>query len=95
MDNTVLQIPINKNIRNQAALTAQKLGFSSLQEIVRLFLNKVAKGEIDVAFEPAVKLSSKNDRRYAKMINNLKSGKVKTESFSDVSSLMEYLQGEN
>lgn len=93
--NTILQIPVNKNIRNQATLAAEKMGFSSLQEVVRLFLNKVAKGQIDIAFEPAVNLSSKNDRRYSKMIADLKLGKVKTKSFSDVSYLMEYLQGEN
>lgn len=95
MDNTILQIPVNKNIRNQAALAAEKMGFSSLQEVVRLFLNKVAKGQIDIAFEPTVTLSAKNDERYAKMMSDIKSGKVKTKSFSNVNSLMEYLQSEN
>ena len=84
MNNTILQIPIDKNIRNQAAAFAEKMGFSSLQEIVRLFLNRVAVGEINVKFEPAVKLSAKNDKRYAKMIDEIKSGKVKTKKFSGV-----------
>lgn len=93
--NTILQIPVNKNIRNQATLAAEKMGFSSLQEIVRLFLNKVAKGQIDIAFEPAITLSAKNDTRYSKMLADMKSGEVKTKSFSNVDSLMDYLQSEN
>lgn len=95
MNNTVLQIPIDKNIRNQAAAFAEKMGFSSLQEVVRLFLNRVAAGEINVSFEPTVKLSAKNDKRYAKIIDEIKSGKAKTKTFNDTESLINYLNSEN
>lgn len=91
MNSTILQIPINKSLRDQAASKAEKMGFSSLQEVIRLFLNKMAVGEINVTFEPVVTLSSKNDKRYARMIDEVKSRKVKTKTFSDVGSLMEYL----
>lgn len=94
MNSTILQIPISKSIRDQAASKAEKMGFSSLQEIVRLFLNKVATGEVNVTFEQTVTLSPKNDERYAQMIAEVKSGKVKTKSFSDVRSLMEHLNEE-
>ncbi len=92
MNNTILQIPINKNVRDRAASKAEKIGFSSLQEVVRLFLNKIAIGEIDVTFEPKITLSVKNDQRYWRMINEVKTGKVKTKTFSDINSLMGYLQ---
>ena len=95
MNSTILQVPINKNIRDQAASNAEKMGFSSLQEVVRMFLNKVATGQINVTFEETVPLSDKNDKRYAKMIEEVKNGKVKTKTFSDTKSLMEYLNGEN
>lgn len=91
MNSTVLQIPINKNLRDQAASKAERMGFSSLQEVVRVFLAKIASGEINVAFEPTVTLSAKNDKRYARMIDEIKSGKVKTKTFSSVSSFMKYL----
>ncbi|MDP3998414.1 MAG: hypothetical protein Q8P89_02265 [bacterium] len=94
MNSITLQVPINKNVRDQAALRIEKMGFSSLQEAVRLFLSKVAAGEIDVAFEPKVTLSSRNDKRYTRMIKDVKTGKVKTKTFSDTNSLMEYLQSE-
>lgn len=93
--NTILQVPIDKNIRKKAALRAEKMGFSSLQEVVRIFLNKIASDQITVEFEPEVKLSAKNEKRYSKMIEDVESGRVKTKSFSNAESLMEYLNSEH
>lgn len=95
MDNTILQIPIKKNIRDKASAEATKMGFSSLQEVVRIFLNKMALGELDIKFKETVTLSQKNDTRYSKMIEDIRSGKVDTKSFSDTESLMEYLKSEH
>jgi len=91
MNSTILQIPINKNIRNQAASYAEKMGFSSLQEVVRLFLNKIALGEMNVTFEPTVQLSKKAIKKYDKMIDEIESGKVKMKEFTDVDLMMKYL----
>lgn len=91
MNSAILQIPIDKNIRNQAASYAEKMGFSSLQEVVRLFLNKIATGEMNVTFEQTVQLSPKAIKKYNKMIDEIDSGKVKLKSFTDVDSLMEHL----
>ena len=72
---------------------AKESGFSSLQEVLRVFLAKFAKREIGVSVEqfPAVKLSAKNDRRYAKMVDDVLSGRVKTKSFDNVDDLMKDL----
>lgn len=78
MNNTILQIPVKKNIRDQAASVAEKMGFSSLQEVVRLFLNKMAAEEIDVRFEETIKLSPKSQKHYNQMIDEIESGRVKT-----------------
>lgn len=91
MQNTILQVPINKNTRNQAASRAEKMGFTSLQEVVRLFLNKIAAGEVNVTFEETVTLSDKNDKRCARMIEDVETGKVKTKTFTNTGSLMKYL----
>lgn len=89
--NTILQVPVNKNLRDRAASKAAKMGFSSLQDAVRLFLSKIAQGEISVRFEETVSLSPKAVKRYNKMIEEVESGKVKTETFTDVASLMKHL----
>jgi len=92
MSRAVLQIPIHATLRQAAEKQALEQGFSSLQEAVRVFLNKLAKGAIGVKFEEATLLSSKNAKRYDKMVTEIESGKVKTESFTDVDALMDHLQ---
>ena len=90
--NTILQVPISKQLRDQAASSAHKMGFSSLQETVRVFLNQLASNEVAIAFQSsAVKLSKKNDRRYAKMIRDIETGKVQPKSFSSIDKMMDYL----
>ena len=88
---TILQVPIDKNLRDRATSKAQKMGFSSLQEAVRVFLSKVAAGEVNVRFEETVQLLPKAIKRYNKIIDEIESGKVKSKAFTDTDSLMKYL----
>lgn len=91
MNIITLQVPINKSVRDRAALKAEKMGFSSLQEIIRLFLNKIAVGEVNIKFEEAIQLSPKAIKRYNKMIDEIESGKAKLETFTRVGDLMKNL----
>lgn len=91
MNGVVIQVPVSSALRAQAAESAAAQGFSSLQEAIRIFLANLAARRITVSFTSAVPLSAKNDRRYAKMLKGINSGKVTTESFSDTASLMDYL----
>lgn len=94
MNTTILQVPIKKNIRDQAATAAEKMGFSSLQEVVRLFLGKVARQEVNFNFEETIQLSPKAIKRYDKIIDEIDSGKAKLKTFTDVDSLMKHLNDE-
>lgn len=89
--NTILQVPLSKELREQASTKAHDMGFSSLQEAVRLFLHRIAKDEINFTFEKSVKLSPKAIKRYNKMIDEIESGEVKTKSFTNVDDMMKYL----
>lgn len=92
MDTITLQIPMEKQLRAQAAKTASRLGFSSLQEVIRVFLNQFAADKVQVSFiSKSMQLSDKNDERYANMIKDIKSGQVKTEIFSNSNKLINYL----
>lgn len=95
MNKTILQVPISTTLRKYAEKQALEQSFSSLQEAVRVFLRKLAQGVLGITFEreEAIQLSAKNARRYDKMIEDVKSGRVKTRTFSDVSSLMKDLNG--
>ena len=72
---TILQVPIDINLRDQAVAAAEDLGFSSLQETIRVFLRKLANKSISVSFEETEKLSPKAEKRYAKMIKDYEEGK--------------------
>jgi len=95
MNKTILQVPIRQDLKISAEKEALSQGFSSLQEAVRLFLNKLAKGAFDISFEKSVQLSPKAIKRYDKMIDEIEKGKIRTKTFTDVSTLMEHLHSEN
>lgn len=48
--NTTLQVPVDASLKSRATKAAKAMGFSSLQEIVRVFLQKLADGEIHIEF---------------------------------------------
>lgn len=92
MNRVVLQVPMSPDLRKEAEKEALEQGFSSLQEAVRIFLKKLALGAIGITFEEEViQLSPRAIKRYDKMIDDIESGSVKTETFSDVASLMKSL----
>ncbi len=91
MNRVVLQIPIDASLRKAAEKTAFEQGFSSLQEITRIFLKQLAEKTISVNFEQTIKLSPKAIKRYNKMIDDIESGKVKTPSFDNVDEMMKHL----
>lgn len=96
MNTTILQVPISKTLRDKAAQSALSQGFSSLQEAVRIFLNQLSSQAIRVTFEAKpVQLSPKAIKRYNKMSEDVRTGKVKTVSFTDTDEMMNYLHSKN
>jgi hypothetical protein len=75
MSRAVLQIPVSKTLRTKAEKAALDYGFSSLQEIMRVFMTKLAKKAIDVSFQEIVNLSSRAASRYEKMDKDFSIGK--------------------
>lgn len=93
MNRTVLQIPMSADLRKAAEAQAKEQGFSSLQDAVRVFLNKLASRMIEFGFRETMVLSAKNAKRYDKMIEDIEKGRVKTKSFKNVDDLIEHLNG--
>lgn len=87
---TVLQVPLSVDLRRSAERKALEQGFSSLQEIVRVFLKKLSLGTIGVALndEESVQLSPKAIKRYDKIFDDIKSGKEKIYKAKNVEDLM-------
>lgn len=74
----ILQIPVDPQVRKKAEREAENLGFSSLQDAVRLYLKKLADKRIRVELEerkPVVQLSPKAIKRYNKILDDIEKGK--------------------
>lgn len=92
MDSTILQIPITKSFRDKVSEVVIEMGFSSLQDYLRLIMKKTLTKEIDVTIGPKpIVLSARNAKRYDKMVDDVLSGRVKTKSFDNVDDLMDDL----
>jgi hypothetical protein len=70
-----LQVPLDTRLRDQAEKVAVEAGFSSLQELVRVFLTKMSQRKIEFGFSGDVVLSEKAEQRYIKTIADVKAGK--------------------
>lgn len=77
MDTITLQVPMAKELKTQATQVAREYGFSSLQEIIRVFLTKLSSRQLNISIEKTeeIKLSPAVKRRYNKMIEDFQSGK--------------------
>ena len=86
MNKTVLQIPINQDLKISAEQEALSQGFSSLQELVRVFLSRIATGRIEVTLQESTMLSENNEKRYLNMTNDFELGKniYASDSVSDL-----------
>lgn len=91
MTKTILQIPMNIDLRNKAEKEAHEQGFSSLQELVRVFLQRLSLKQLQVTFEEPIYLSEKASKRYEKIDEDFKKGKNIDEA-KDVDDLMRQLR---
>lgn len=83
---------MDATLKARATAAARAMGFSSLQESVRILLTKLASRELEVEIRyPEERLSPRAERRYAKLIRDIKSGKEKTVSFDNTKDMMAYL----
>lgn len=75
MHKVTLQIPMDSKLKIDAERVALDQGFSSLQELVRVILSKVAQRKIEINVEEVIILSEKADKRYARAMKDFKEGK--------------------
>lgn len=78
MDRVILQVPMSKSLKMQAEAVASDYGFSSLQEIIRVLLRKLAKKSLNITIEETEEithLSPTNEKYYKKAIGDIKHGR--------------------
>ncbi|MEK7620700.1 MAG: hypothetical protein AAB413_05710 [Patescibacteria group bacterium] len=85
MSQTNLQLPIDTRMRDKAKVAATRQGFSSLQEMIRVFLTQIVDERLSVSFiERPVALTKKAEARYQKLLAQKSDGKA----FSSVDELI-------
>ncbi|MEK7633846.1 MAG: hypothetical protein AAB437_03315 [Patescibacteria group bacterium] len=78
MNRTVLQVPMTIDLKEQAELVSFDYGFSSLQEVVRFMLNKLARRELSITVsevEEIKSLSQASQKRYKQALTDIKNKK--------------------
>ncbi len=74
----IVQVPMSKDLKEKAEIVSADLGFSSLQETIRVLLNKLSKREFNLKIEETaeeVHLSKAAKKRYEKAIADIKAGR--------------------
>lgn len=85
MTKMTLQVPVSKTLKLSAERVALEQGFSSLQEMVRLFLAQIAKRALTIGFSPTIDeiLTSREEavliKKYEAAQKEIKKGKGKQE----------------
>ena len=79
MQRVILQVPMSKDLKESAQSASHDLGFSSLQEAIRVLLTKLAKKELSLRVSEEVEeithLSKAAGKRYKKAIADIKTGR--------------------
>lgn len=75
MNKTILQIPLSTQLKKNAEAIAAEQGFSSLQEVVRVFLTRFAAKKVEVSLQDAILLSESNEKRYIQMTEDFANNK--------------------
>lgn len=79
MQRTIVQVPMSKDLKQKAERVSADMGFSSLQETIRVLLTKLSKREftfrVEEAAEEITHLSPAAERKFKKTVEDIKAGR--------------------
>ncbi len=78
MQRVIVQVPMSKELKDKAEIISADLGFSSLQEVIRVLLTKLSKKELSLKIEEVEEithLSVEAEQRFKKAVEDIKAGK--------------------
>src|SRR3990167_11442202 len=95
MQKVTVQVPMSKDLKEKAELASADLGFSSLQEVIRVLLTKLSKREFDIKIEETAEeithLSKAAEKKFKKAVEDIKKGKNISPAFEDVDEAIAWL----
>ena len=78
MKRVIIQVPVSLELKEKADAASADLGFSSLQETIRVLLTKLSKRELSLRVEEVEEinhLSKSAERRFKKALEDIKAGR--------------------
>ena len=78
MQRVIVQVPMPKELKEKAEMVSVDLGFSSIQEAIRVLLTKLSKKEFSLKVEEVeeiTNLSPQAEKKFKKAIKDIKAGK--------------------
>lgn len=78
MQRVILQVPMSRELKEKAQSASSDLGFSSLQETIRVLLTKLSKRELTMSVEPVEEisyLSRAAEAKFKKAVRDIKAGR--------------------
>lgn len=93
MNKVIVQVPVSQQIRDSAERVAEDYGFSSLQEVMRIFMKKFADRSVGITIEEIMPLSIASEKRYLKIDEDIKQKKNSYRA-KTVNQLMQHLHGD-
>lgn len=93
MQRVVVQVPMSKELKEKAELVSSDLGFSSIQETIRVLLTKLSKREFNLKVEEVEEityLSPAAEKKFKKAIEDIKAGRnvTKTKNIDELLTLL-------
>lgn len=92
MNKVIVQIPVSKQLRDSAERMAEEYGFSSLQEVLRVFMKRFSNHSVALTFEENMPLSFSSEKRYRSIDRDI-AKKKNIHSAKNVKQLMQQLHG--
>lgn len=78
MQRVIVQVPMAKELKDKAELVSSDLGFSSIQEAIRVLLTKLSKREFSLKIEETEEisyLSPAAEKKFKKAVEDIKAGR--------------------
>ncbi len=80
MQRVTVQVPMSKDLKEKAEIASSDLGFSSLQETIRVLLTKLSRREFSIKVEENAEeithLSKAAERKFKKAQEDIRAGRV-------------------
>lgn len=93
MQRVIVQVPMTQELKEKAEIISSDLGFSSIQETIRVLLTKLSKKEFNLKVEEVEEvtyLSAEAEKRFKKSVRDIKAGRnvTKTKNTDELLSLL-------